>query len=85
MKTSLLPATRVDPKLRVRIEALLSEGETLSSFIESAVLNQANWRDEQRAFVARGLEAEASGDWVEPAAVFKAVRTAAGKKRRKNP
>ncbi|MBL8915852.1 MAG: hypothetical protein JNM17_34455 [Archangium sp.] len=85
MKTSLLPATRVDPRLRQRIEALLDEGETLSAFIESAVLNQANWRDEQRAFLARGLEAEENDDWVEPEEVFAAVRASSKSSRRKRP
>lgn len=85
MKTSLLPATRVDPKLRERIEALLVDGETLSAFVESAVVNQANWRDEQRAFLARGLAAERTDDWVEPGEVLKAVRSSAGKKSRRKP
>ena len=84
MKTSLLPATRVDPRLRQRIEALLEEGETLSAFIESAVLNQANWRDEQRAFIERGLEAEAGDEWVEHEVVIAVVRTASLSRRRRS-
>jgi predicted transcriptional regulator len=83
MKTALLPATRVAPELRKRVESLLDEGETVSSFIEAAVSLHADSRAAQRAFVARGLVAEAQADWVEPAEVFAAVRKAASPSRRK--
>lgn len=68
MKTALLPATRVEPSLRREIEAVLEPGETLSAFIEASVRRQAEVREAQRAFVARGLAAERrserEGDWL---------------------
>ncbi len=84
MKTALLPPTRVQPALRNHIESLLHEGESLSAFIESAVRHQAQWREEQRAFLERGLLAEAEDDWVEPAEVYAAIRDIAkpGSRRR---
>ena len=84
MKSALLPATRVSPALRRRVESLLDEGETVSSFIEDAVTRHAEWRAAQQAFVHRGLQAEASDDWVSPEQVFKAVRktVAAARKER---
>lgn len=44
--------------MRREIEAALEPGETLSSFIEASVRRQAEVREAQRAFVARGLAAE---------------------------
>ncbi len=84
MKSALLPATRVAPALRRRVESLLAEGETVSSFIEAAVARHAEWRAAQQSFVERGLAAEARGDWVSPEQVFKAVRktVAAARKKR---
>ncbi|MER2565888.1 MAG: YlcI/YnfO family protein [Myxococcaceae bacterium] len=76
MKTALLPATRVTPALRKRVESLLEEGETLSDFIEAAVTRHAEARTAQRSFVRRGLAAEQAGDWVTPEDVFAAVRQA---------
>ncbi len=37
MKSATLPSLRVDPALREAAEAVLEEGETLSSFVEQAV------------------------------------------------
>lgn len=83
MKSALLPATRVTPALRRRVESLLDEGETVSGFIEEAVTRHAELRTSQQAFVQRGLEAEAADDWVSPEQVFKAVRRAATPQRKK--
>jgi predicted transcriptional regulator len=85
MKTATLPATRVAPALRARVESLLNEGETVSSFIEAAVTEHAEARSAQREFLKRGLAAEQAGDWVTPPEVFKAVRraSAAGRAKRK--
>lgn len=83
MKTALLPATRVTPALRKRVESLLEQGETVSGFIEAAVTRHAEARSEQRAFVKRGLAAEQAADWVTPEEVFAAVRQASTKGKRK--
>lgn len=83
MKTALLPATRVAPALRKRVESLLQEGETVSSFIEEAVSRHAEERSAQREFIARGLAAEQEGDWLTAEEVFSSVRKAAARTRKK--
>ena len=55
MKTATLPAVRVTPDLRHLAEAVLKDGETLSMFVEDSVRKQAQMREEDRAFYARGL------------------------------
>ena len=55
MKTASLPSLRVDPELRAAAESVLKEGETLSSFLETAVKQQIDFRKTQADFIARGL------------------------------
>lgn len=81
MKTSTLPATRVTRDLRQKIEKLLGPDESLSAFVELAVKQQAAWREEQAAFIDRGLTAESEDDWVSPDAVYRAIRLQARKRR----
>ena len=57
MKTSTLPALRVHPEVRDAVERLLETGETLSSFVEQAVLERIERRRYQSEFIARGLMA----------------------------
>lgn len=83
MKTALLPATRVAPALRKRVESLLNQGETVSAFIEAAVTQHADTRAAQRTFVKRGLAAERAAEWATPDEVFAAVRRAAVRAKRK--
>jgi len=53
MKTSTLPAVRVEPALRSDAEAVLDEGETLSDFVASCVRDGVAWRRTQDAFLSR--------------------------------
>ena len=55
MKTSTLPAVRVEPALREQLEQVLQEGETLSAFVEASVRDTVQRRLDQADFVARGL------------------------------
>jgi hypothetical protein len=55
MKTATLPSLRVEPALRDAAESLLKEGETLSSFDETAVREQEALRRQREAFIARGI------------------------------
>jgi hypothetical protein len=55
MKTSTIPAIRVEPALRAEVESLLREGETLSGFVEESVRAAIQRRREQAEFVARGM------------------------------
>jgi hypothetical protein len=57
MRTATLPAVRVSPDTRSLIESVLREGETLSTFIEQTLKQQALQRKEDAAFYARGLAA----------------------------
>ena len=55
MKTASLPSVRVEPKLRKAAEAVLREGESLSSFMEQSLRDEVARREQQRAFIKRGL------------------------------
>lgn len=60
MKTATLPLSQVDSALRQAAESVLQEGETLSSFVEQSVRAQVQLRQQQEAFIARGLAARDS-------------------------
>jgi len=54
MRSATFPPIRVQPKVRAEVEAVLREGETLTQFIEEAVVAAAAWRRMQSEFVSRG-------------------------------
>lgn len=60
MKTAALPTIRIEPQLRAELEAVLGEGESLSSFVEASVRRAVEYRRIQADFHARGQAA-----WVE--------------------
>jgi len=60
MKTSTIPSLRVEPGLRTAAEAVLTEGETLSSFVEQSIREGIQRRQAQREFIARGLKSSRS-------------------------
>jgi hypothetical protein len=53
MKTAVIAQVRVEPKLRAEVESVLSEGETLSEFVEATVLSAVQFRRMQMEFQAR--------------------------------
>ena len=57
MKTSTLPAVRVEPALRSDAEAVLDDGESLSDFVAACVRDGVTWRRTQDAFLARARAA----------------------------
>lgn len=57
MKSSTIPSIRVKPELRLAAESVLQNGETLSSFIEQSLLANIEKRQNQAAFLQRGLAA----------------------------
>lgn len=79
MKTATLPSLRVEPALRDAAEAVLREGETLSSFVEQSVRAQVQQRQQQEAFIARGLasreRARATGRYVDADAVLDGLQS----------
>ena len=55
MKSSTIPAVRVEAALREEVEGLLRDGETLSEFVEQSVRAAVQRRRHQDEFIARGL------------------------------
>ncbi|MDM0068359.1 YlcI/YnfO family protein [Variovorax sp. J31P207] len=51
-----IPSVRVEPELLEEVEKLLSEGESVSEFVEAAVRSAVRQRRNQAEFVARGLQ-----------------------------
>ncbi|CAN7475006.1 hypothetical protein LJR143_003022 [Pseudoxanthomonas sp. LjRoot143] len=80
MKTSTFPSLRVDPALRKAAEDVLREGESLSGFVEQSIRAQIDLRQQQEAFVARGLlsrdAARRTGVYYAAADVVGELRTA---------
>lgn len=54
MRSATFPPIRVEPEVRAEVEAVLREGESLTQFIEEAVVAAAAWRRVQSEFVNRG-------------------------------
>lgn len=86
MKTTTLPPLRVTTELRASAEAVLEDGETLSSFVLDAVTRSIAQRRQQQAFIVRGLASRAkardSGRYVSADAVVRRLRTRLEKARR---
>ena len=89
MKTSTIPAVRVEPELREQLEQVLQEGETLSSFVETSGRETVRRRIEQAEFVARGIAsldaAKASGRFVDVDVVVTKLQARLEKARSKLP
>ena len=54
MRSATFPPIRVEPEVRAEVEAVLRDGESLTQFIEQAVVAAAAWRRVQAEFVSRG-------------------------------
>ncbi len=59
MKTTSIPPLRVSQELRRQAEAVLQDGETLSSFVLDALTRSIEYRRARQAFIARGLASAA--------------------------
>ena len=57
MKSAVIPQGRVEPELRAQLDAVLTENETLSDFVETAVRRAVEQRRIQTEFHARGQAA----------------------------
>jgi hypothetical protein len=57
MKTATLPPIRVAPDLRLELEGVLEQGESLSQFVENAVRATVTKRKTQAEFIRRGIAA----------------------------
>jgi predicted transcriptional regulator len=79
MKTATFPSLRVDPFLRRAAEEVLQDDESLSGFVEHSIRAQIRQRQEQRAFIARGLaardRARAMGTYVDSSVVLKKLES----------
>ena len=87
MKTATIPSLRVSPALRDAAEQVLLEGETLSAFVESSLRAQIELRQQQGAFVARGLASRArarkSGRYVAAPTVLETLEAQLAKAKKK--
>lgn len=74
MKTATIPSVRVEPEIREQIEQVLGENESLSQFVEAAVLASVRYRVGRAEFVARGLQsleaAKNSGEYFDASEVI---------------
>ena len=59
MKTTTIPPLRVSPELREQAEAVLENGETLSSFMLEALRHSIDLRQTKQEFIDRGLASAA--------------------------
>jgi hypothetical protein len=59
MKSTTIPPLRVSPELRRQAEAVLEQGETLSSFVLHALTRSIEYRKTRQEFIARGLASAA--------------------------
>ncbi len=88
MKTASLPSVRVEPALRAAAESVLQEGESLSSFVAQSVRAMVQQRQQQEAFIARGLAARTpareSGDYLPAGSVTQALESRLHKARGKS-
>jgi len=57
MKSATIPPLRVTPELRQAAESVLHDDESLSAFVESALIKQIAFRNMQQEFITRGLAA----------------------------
>jgi hypothetical protein len=57
MKSSVIPQVRVEPELRAELEAVLRQGESLSSFVEATIRQAVEFRRVQASFHERGEQA----------------------------
>jgi predicted transcriptional regulator len=60
MKTSTIPAVRVDPQLREQLQSVLAQGESLSQFVEASVRDSVAQRMVQAEFIQRGMDSLAA-------------------------
>lgn len=87
MKSATIPPLRVTPDLRNELESVLTEGESLSSFVEEALRSQIARRKLRGEFIARGLAARdaarSSGQYASKDDVMDALRGILGAAKRK--
>lgn len=78
MKSSTIPSIRVEPELRAEVESMLSDGETVSEFVETSVRAAVAQRRNQAEFIARGLrsleESQRFGEYVEADVVIESLQ-----------
>lgn len=57
MRSTSLPAVRITPELKLQLEGVLAEGETVSALVERAVRGEIERRVLEEEFHRRGFEA----------------------------
>lgn len=78
VKNATIPSVRVEPELRAEVESRLSDGETVSEFVETSVRATVLRRRNRAEFIACGLrsldDARRGGDYVETATVLRKLQ-----------
>lgn len=78
VKNATIPSVRVEPELRAEVESRLSDGETVSEFVEASVRATVLRRRNRAEFIACGLrsldDARRGGDYVETATVLRKLQ-----------
>ena len=89
MKTATIPSVRVEPELRAEVESLLSEGETVSEFVEASVRATVLRRRNQAEFIARGLrsldDARSTNDYVDADVIVQTLQRKLDLARKRKP
>src|SRR5574337_115472 len=89
MKDATIPSVRIEPAFRAEVEAVLTEGETLSQFVEAAVRASVRRRRIGAEFIERGLrardEARRDGAYVDAEAVLRGLQSKIEAARKKTP
>lgn len=79
MKTASFPSLRVSPELRSAAESALHNGESISSFIEKAILKQIEQRQIDNAFIQNAMssreKSRATGEYRSATDVLSALST----------
>ena len=69
VNTTEIPWLRVDSEFRAEIEAVLTDGESLSQLVEASLRATVERRRIEAEFIARGLksrdDAKVSGDYID--------------------
>ena len=87
MSSASVPEVKLQPKLRKAVESVLRSGETVSSFVKTALQETVERRKIAAAFLARGIAAgkaaERDNDWVPAEQVFAKLEKRLARVRRK--
>lgn len=87
MRSARAPELKLEPKLRKAVESVLRTGESLSSFVQTALQETVDRRRIASEFLARGIAAgkaaERDNDWRSADRVFEKLERRLARARRR--